>query len=718
MARREVSSSTRREKQGRVCAGQSKGYLMALPDYGRCSAYILGLEQWWLKDCFRRYRAFLFCSLLIVLVVSGVVIWRVYPEWYESKTVFAESANPVLRAKGLSVSEETVRLLKGNRLFRVIYPDWKTPPEDRIQVYKVPESNLVSVVLRARQPEQAQKQLEAYLKHYETLVKTMALEPLNELRGALEHRLARSYDKLAAMDQSIAAFKASEHITDVQVTAKALASEMASVHQQLNQVQVKLALTQTKLQHTRQALGHSTKMALQDLDQLHPWLLSMPVTTKPKIAQGIYPLTYSPLLTPPLPSEQQVQSVSLFEPPPKVDLASLQARLKTADWAVWKEARQEILTRFVMLKSEMSGLTRQSQILEAQLRQLKTQVQHFSQTELTLKALEEERQAQAGKLAVLNQKFHDTEAAILAVEHRRLRVLEAPSRPFEPVFPNRLHVLSGVMTISAFLLMAGILIVSRCQDDQVFPAFVARMLQAPVLAVIPRVNLHTPSSLDASITEAHSAAFREWVLNIKLRSRYADQRILAFAGIHELEMQNLAVVPLWARFLKERGERIFTLTVSDAIVERSSETFLDMVKAFTQARAETTGWDAQAWVSQYFDARLPQHLVSVEMLKASEWFRTEAFSELMAALKQQFDWVFLELPAMLDSDSFFYLDGKIEGLVVMVDAAMSRRKVTRILGSLGYGQLPIIGAVLVNWGSHEETVWSQDIYQDEVVYSS
>lgn len=271
-------------------------------------------------------------------------------------------------------------------------------------------------------------------------------------------------------------------------------------------------------------------------------------------------------------------------------------------------------------------------------------------------------------------------------------ILDDASRPLYPIKPRkRLNLFLGAM-LGAFLGIAAAFFLDYLDNTFRTPEDVEKHLGLAVLGVIPKAE-----GEDKLAHRAFKEAYQSLRTSVIFSSKNRQRRVVLFTSTGPQEGKSSTVSNL-ARILAATGEAVL---IVDCDLRRPTQHSLHGMERdhgltnYLAGPIERKDWTP--YVKQMDQSSL--HLMSCGPLPPSppELLGSERFTELLAKLRDEYDWVLLDSPPATSLADAALLAAVADMVVLVVQHNKTDRDVTaRTLQRLRAVNPAVVGAVLNN----------------------
>jgi tyrosine-protein kinase Etk/Wzc len=383
----------------------------------------------------------------------------------------------------------------------------------------------------------------------------------------------------------------------------------------------------------------------------------------------------------------------------------------------------ELYTKLVSYEGEVNALSAKEDALRTLVAKYEDEVNRLPQQELTLARLEREKQVNAELYAILVKARNEAEIAS-ASAIGTIEVVDPAPRPTRPVRPKKEQ---NALIGSISGLMLGILfcfLLERSDKTIKTEDEVKKLLNLPILGVIPRVDAQGPSggrylyrpserkkrketkasSLEESRTPVElitrdlpksptSEAYRVLTTNLQFAELERKLKTLVVASSIPLEGKTSVAINLAITLTSARSRVL--LVDADLRFPTIHRTFkLDTVPGLTDL---LIGLESPEWVIHSVEG-----VENLDILTSgssppnpSELLRSSRMKELISEIQKEYDKVLFDCPPVLGLADAPILSTNVDGVLLVAGASeVDRQAVQKAKESLEKVRAHILGVIL------------------------
>ncbi|MBD3247065.1 hypothetical protein GF378_00405 [Candidatus Pacearchaeota archaeon] len=623
---------------------------------------------------------------------------------FNSLEPLSRSTNPVLNQKEVLKSKKLSNAVKKEYLS--LYPGTKKDSLNGISSYinvrAKAGTDILNVSFKWKTPESSKKILEIILEEYKDINLEINNKLKRERRKYLDLKIKEIKQNLQEVREEIEKFKTKNLANDISVESKALIRQNIGFSTKLENIKAKIKSTKSSLNELENklslklddaikavALGSENSQLNRLRDDLNKSLQKYHhdstrlAETNPKIVALKNQINTI--------KEQIENQITL----------TLGKYSKKPEISVFDPVREDIIKKFAQMQSDYIGLLAEKQSLEESLKNNERQQAKIPQKKLVLDNLHQEENNLSNAFDELRKK--QMEAKIQEAESiSNFSIIDEPTLPGSPAFPNKLHTLllaflaGGILSI--FASISKTLVEDVCNDL----SFIEKITRADILGVIPWFKREEESSLyDEDEKNILDIAYKNIISNLLVNCCKGDIKILSFAST-SIKIPESHMIYDLAKAYRSLGHRTIILDTNfqspsykhfqKNIKINFSELILETekkIKSKTQINKETF------LRSITYDENDIAFLGNTEPVTESyKYFGTLAYSQILSFLREEFDWVLIDLPpAQIFSESFI-ISKQSDGLIILADKFASFSEIHSMVKNIRKFEIPIIGTIV------------------------
>lgn len=376
-----------------------------------------------------------------------------------------------------------------------------------------------------------------------------------------------------------------------------------------------------------------------------------------------------------------------------------------------KQIRQEAQRIIGGLRSEAAAARARANSLRGQLNVLKGAVARDDRASVLASSLERNAEAKRTAYARLAQAAQQNSQAA-RLSQPQGEIIENATIPGKPSFPNVKAAGAAGLLLGLVLGMGGVLIVEGMQSTIRKPEDVEMLLGLPFIAVVPLLRKKRRQFSRKAVNPAHTLltkpmtvyaeAFRTIRGHLIGNGQRAPLRVIALASTLPGEGKTTSSLSL-ARVMALSGDRVLLV---DMDVRRAG-------------LARALRLDTPAGLVEVLngEATLDQAIIDDEMaglkllpvrqptFNAVDLFGGQAINELLAELRDRFDYILLDTPPVLGIADARTLAAKADGVMMLIKWNTTPiPAIDAALAGLEQDGSAVIGAVLTMVDPHSEAM--------------
>jgi capsular exopolysaccharide synthesis family protein len=355
------------------------------------------------------------------------------------------------------------------------------------------------------------------------------------------------------------------------------------------------------------------------------------------------------------------------------------------------------------LQTRYDLLVQQEAFLKGQIRQVENSSVQVARAASDYEAVKTKADTSRHVLDLIYKTMNEVQLGLHMLSNN-VSILDEASRPLYPIKPRkRLNLFLGAV-VGGFLGIAAAFFLDYLDNTFRTPEDIENRLSLAVLGVIPKVL-----GEDKLAHRAFQEACQSLRTSVIFSSKNRQRRVVLFTSTGPQEGKSSTVANL-ARTLASTGEAVL---IVDCDLRRPTQHALHGLERdqgltnYLAAPVEQTDWTP--YVKQ--GAQPTLHVLSCGPVPPSppELLGSERFRELLASLREEYDWVLLDSPPATSLTDASLLAAVADMVVLVVQHNKTDRDVTaRTLQRLREVNAEVVGAVLNNVDL--ERTYNKDYY--------
>lgn len=566
--------------------------------------------------------------------------------------------------------------------------------DKRLSVSIVQNTDVLRVTLSGGTPEEAQRAAEAVVQSYEQYSEDRAQQQMVRLLEFLTVQVERALEEVQQAEMAIRDFQQETGIIYLTSEEAKVNQHMASLESQLMTAEIRLQENRMRLEHTgreleeaRRELPQSTTMAAEQVvGELQKLLASLQSQRVDFVSRGLEGTPEIRQL------DQRIASVT-----EQIQDHLAQVAQETGDPRGAFAVYQELVMEEIRLQAEILGYENQLTLLNDRIADYQEELWRLSDKAFEYARLERDVTVSNDTYAMLFQELEKTRIAVER-EMADVQVIRPPVLPEYPVSPRRMLNLAIGLVLGMMLSVGGVF-TKEFLDNSVKSRRQLERLGLPLLGTIPKVKgvKKRPGRLlmlGDDATDMVAAAYVRIESNLRLSS--LDQQPQVIVSTSAIPGEGKSTTSLnFAVSLAASGQKVLLIdgdlrrpVLHRSLGEERSPGLTEIVSG--QVDVE----DAIRTV-QSDRHTLDVITAGVRPPSVANTFRSQAFKSMIAELRQEYEWIVIDLPPVVVGAEAMEVAVQSDGALLVIEAGETSMQVLEeAMIQLEQASVPILGAVL------------------------
>lgn len=712
-----------------------------------CEADSLEIDLELIGYLFKQNLTFIACITLICIALGSAFAFLGFQEQYSSQATVIlntdETPNIVTNYKlsdsffkGVRVSNDPFKnqeeLLKSRFIAEKVFKrlqSSKTVPslkklqdltrKNVLQIEHANGSNFIHLSVSWKRPKEAYYIAKAYLKAYQEVSEEISKSPIQKQRLNLENQLGTIEKELAHINQEIQQYQETNEIVNIDKEGELLLSRLDAQIKSFDSIVAEMAEKKGEIDKLKKQLQLDTQTAISSVANGQNEVYSSLSAKLTEAVQdyNIKALTYSP--TNPDMVEIKEKIAVLKDQIADQGIITIGRKLKSDEVVIMDDVRREMVKRLATLEAEYAALKNKWGVSQDQLKSMETSVEELPTKQLTYANL---LLGKKNKEIVLN-KLKENLAEIRIQEStlpKKLQVVDMPNIPQKPAAPNRLHIIFIAFAAGLVLPASGVVGVQYLRNQTARPSFIENTLGVPVLGILPWLPDEKWSFYQAKRTlkdcsgpafEKTITAYQNLTLNLKVQESIHQRKVLAMASTFSDDRKGSYTLVNLAMYLAQSGDRVVLVdanfrkpllhsTLGDALdYEKGlTETINELSECLSQSPEATSETLYPIIQKQLLPTSFHSNMLylnaGIEMKNTFEFLNSKGFTALIKVLKENFDWVLVDAPALLKGSDTYVMAHQMDGILICIEQQATKQHVELALKKLKQVNASLAGAIV------------------------
>lgn len=383
---------------------------------------------------------------------------------------------------------------------------------------------------------------------------------------------------------------------------------------------------------------------------------------------------------------------------------------------IFDNVRSQLVQDLASSNARSVGLGSEAASLTAAINRVDTALKNIPQSRYTLTGLQDEEKALS--LAYDELSKRDIEAKIREAETpSNVFVVDSPDIPEKASFPTGTHLilLSALLGLGVGMGLSAWKTYSEdlCEDAE----SVALATRGKVLGVIPWVENPGHVGGDGSLFAMNDMACKHIISNMRIEADRFDAKAIAFTS-SSFEKPNSSSAYHLAQCMSRLGQTVAFIEADlrpsnllNLVPDKTAGVELSdlILSTDLKLRSGQTVFPEEVTNALTRDANgiyLALNRQPVE--NAYDYFASRGFRHILSALKEQFDWVFIDTPAAAIAPEFTAIAHISDGVVMFADRKATSKTLGAIADKIREAGVPLLGSIVREKNSRLE--FEQEVY--------
>lgn len=704
---------------------------------------------------FRQHRILICCLMILCLSLGVALTFLFHKEKYVSQSTIVlnpaalsslaasqRAGDNIFRALGPNSDpfKNQEALLKSRLLAERVYHQLKreqfklkSPKQlasNVLSAEHVRGTDFITLTVTWDKPHEAKVIAEAYMAVYQSLSDELNSAPLTEQKETLEKQVAAAEEELQNINDKIQTYEESNNIVDIDTESDLLLTGYDELRTDMEKIQASVAEKKAEIANLQKQLHLDTQTAIDSVATGQNNLYSNLVDKLNQAEQdyNVKALTYSPTNPDMVKLKEQIAVLEKQLTDQRIYTIGRKIKQENST-IIMDDVRKEMVKRLALQEAEYVALKNRWEVNRQQLGSMQSDLNKVPSKQITHARLILERKSKEDILSRLKDKLADAKVQN-ASNMKKIYVVDAPSLPGMPMFPNKLHLLALSVALSLVVPSGTVVAFQYLNSQLVRPRFLEKFCNVPVLTVIPWFSKkrwskyrHAPEVLLKN--EAIENAYQTLVLNLKIQCNQQEKHVLAIGSTHTSVVRDSFIICNLARFLAQSGHRV--LLVDANLRDASLSHYLENEDKPQTGLANLVSSLNSLGISSLEHPDVREELLKliqlhiaptqvhghIDLLQAGhtensifEILNSKGMETAIRLLKEQYDWILFDVPALLKSSDPYSVLKYVDGLLLMVEGDATKQQVELVCSKVRQIQSKMIGAVLRDF-MHEDAESSE-----------
>lgn len=622
---------------------------------------------------------------------------------FNSLEPLSRSTNPVLNQKEILKSKKLSKAVKKEYLS--LYPDTKKDSlngiSNYINVRAKAGTDILNVSFKWKTPESSKKILQIILEEYRDINLEINNKLKKERRKYLDLKINEIRQNLQEVREEIEKFKTKNLANDIDVESKALIRQNIGFSTKLENIKAKIKSTKASLNEMENKLSLKLDEAIKAvaLGSENSQLSRLRESLNNALQKYHHDSTRLAETNPKIVAlKNQINTIK--EQIENQITLTLGKYSEKPEISVFDPVREDIIKKFAQMQSDYIGLLGEKQSLEESIKNNERQQAKIPEKKLALDNLKQEENNLSNAFDELRKK--QMEAKIQEAESiSNFSVIDEPTLPNSPAFPDKIHTLlfaflaGGMLSILASI--SKTLIEDVCNDLN----FIEKVTGADILGIIPWFKREEDNYLyDEDEKNILDIAYKNIISNLLVKCYKSDVKILSFASTSIKIPENPMVYNL-AKAYRNLGHS--TIIIDANFQSPSHKNFQNFKINFSELILETekkikakTPINRETFLRTItYDENDLAFLGNNDPVEESyKYFGSLAYSQILAFLREEFDWVLIDLPPSQIFSESLIISKQSDGIIILADKFASFSEIQSLVKNIRKFEIPIIGTIV------------------------
>lgn len=664
----------------------------------------------------------IFSIILITFVWSLVYLVIFYRPSYESEakvwikdlqtkefitSLDMQSQLTSLTAAGNPILTQ-IEILKSDQLKKTIanYKELKGEKSNsgsiKISVENIPNTDILSISLKDKTPEDAQKTLALVLKEYERINLSINSKISRARREYIDLKLEEINEKLFNVRKQIKEYKTKNLAIDITEESIKLVDKGISRSSQLDDTIAQIRSAGSSVRELETQLSMNSKTGIN----------AVALGSGNKILEQLRNDLNAEK------QEYEFDSAKLADTNPKMVahrnkintinkqiknqiILSIGKYAQTQKINIFDPVREELVKNLASKQTELIGLQAQERAIRNSINEINQTQSKMPEKKFILDNLEQEEKVLSDAYDQLKEK--QIEAKLKEAESvSNIIVVDQPSLPEGQSFPSKSQILILTLFFGLFVGLSMSILKTLIEDVCDDPELVEQITGTPIIGTIPWIE---NTFANDHIQFVHGLAYDNIVSNLIMKCSKTHKKVITFTSSSLKKPQSTILYYLALR-LKKLGNSVVivdsdlriptlsqTMKIAGKVKIDLSELIVSIEKKFRNGSEINIEKDVTAALVS--DENDIQYLCNKETIfDPYEFLGTSAFEEIIKTLKNNFDWVLIDTGATQITPEFLIISKTSDGVVLFVNKTITFTTIKNITKKLKNSNIPFIGSIM------------------------
>jgi len=368
-------------------------------------------------------------------------------------------------------------------------------------------------------------------------------------------------------------------------------------------------------------------------------------------------------------------------------------------FGIFDTVRAGIVTDLVQAKTDLMSLDAEGACLRNSINKIKGEKGGIPEKQYNLDNLQQ--QESNISMAYNELKKKQIEAKIKEAEAVSNTVLiDPPNYPKNAIFPTILHILAIAMVLGINLGLASSAIKTYIEDICEGDGAIEEVTKGPILGTL--LWLNDPNN--PFCTRLFKIAYENILSNFIIRCYNNDSKVVSFTS-SSITKRGSTIIYTLATELKKAGHNVVVvdsdLRSPTLLKEASMENYVkvslsDLIINIEKDIKQNKTVEPQAIISSLLKDSNGLSLLGnrLGINEPYEYFGTTAFSLIIKALKDHYDWVLVDTPPATVAPEFSIVSRACDGVVLLTGFTATYSTLSKITKLIRNNNIPFIGSII------------------------
>lgn len=670
---------------------------------------------------FKSDKKLIFSTILIILAWSLIYVLFFYKPSYKSNVKiwikdlatkeFVTSLDIKSQLKPLTFAGNPlltqIELLKSDKLKEAIV-QYKlkqgvkaTLDDVNIDVKSLPNADILLISLIDSTPEKAQETLSYLIEEYDNINLLINRKIRTSRRKYIELKLAEINDELQKAREKVKIYKSGNLAINLDVESNQLVSQKTLMSSKLEGVIAEIRNIQSSINELENQLSLNSKDAIRAvaLGSGNQILMQLRKDLNECIQKYEHDSSKYADTNPKMVALKNKINIINDQIKKQVEL-SIGSYAKREEVNIFDPVRMNLVQKLAIYQTDLMGLCAEEEALADTIDKINFQQSKIPEKKFILGRLEQEEKVLSAAYNELKKK--QIEAKIKEAEvSSNVIIVDPPSLPKGASFPSGFQVLIlGLFLGMAMGLTASFLktIIEDICDD---PELIEKITGNSVIGSIPWVENYIPNS---EILFIQDFAYDNLASSLITKCQKGNQKVITFTSSSFKKPQSSVVYRL-AEKLKKMGAsvviidsdfRMPTVLQNVGIESRLKTNLSDFILASDRKLKQDQALAINEVLTHLItDDKGIKHLANKDtVLESYEFFGLKAFNYIVQILKNEFDWVLIDVGAPQITPEFVTISKCSDGVVLFASKTTTYAVLKNIMKKIKNANIPFIGTIM------------------------